>query len=249
MALILLCIGFIGNEIYKLYKNQYNKINTLNNKILEQKTEIIKINNICETLDLLKIYNDKYIIITINHINASIIIIFINIILLQYLQFINFISLIIIIIILYLGNKNNNKAIINFNEIETEIRNKKDDIDKKYIDNLLILVDASDDINNINLNIDEYISNYSYLHNYNNSKDKKIFIIELERKLIEKKNNELMNIMNIRLKTFQQIIPEIVKYELNELNKDLDEYKKILEIKIYAINELSQINSIIININ
>ena len=249
MALILLCIGFIGNEIYKLYKNQYNKINTLNNKILEQKTEIIKINNICETLDLLKIYNDKYIIISINHINASIIIIFINIILLQYLQFISFISLIIIIIILYLGNKNNNKAIINFNEIETEIKNKKDDIDKKYIDNLLILVDASDDINNINLNIDEYISNYSYLHNFNNCKDKKIFIIELEIKLIEKKNNELMNIMNIRLKTFQQIIPEIVKYELNELNKDLDEYKKILEIKIYAINQQSQINSIIININ
>ena len=49
-----------------------------------------------------------------------------------------------------------------------------------------------------------------------------------------------MNIMNTRLKTFYEIIPEIVKYELDELNKDLDEYKKILEIKI---------NSIIININ
>lgn len=36
-----------------------------------------------------------------------------------------------------------------------EIRNKKDDINKKYIDNLLILLDTSNDINNINLRIDE----------------------------------------------------------------------------------------------
>ena len=57
---------------------------------------------------------------------------------------------------------------------------------------------------------------------------------------MKRKNTELMNIMNTRLKTFYEIIPEIVKYELDELNKDLDEYKKILEIKI---------NSIIININ
>ena len=136
--------------IYNLNK-QYKEIIKLNNKILEQKSEIIKINSICDTLNLLKIYND---------------------------------------------------------------------------------------INNINLNIDEYISNYSYLHNFN--KDKTLLLNELKQYLIEKKNTELMNIMNTRLKTFYEIIPEIVKYELDELNKDLDEYKKILEIKI---------NSIIININ
>ena len=141
--------------IYNLNK-QYKEIIKLNNKILEQKSEIIKINSICDTLNLLKIYND---------------------------------------------------------------------------------------INNINLNIDEYISNYSYLHNFN--KDKTLLLNELKQYLIEKKNTELMNIMNTRLKTFYEIIPEIVKYELDELNKDLDEYKKILEIKINSINQ----HSIIININ
>ena len=242
----------------------------INNKLLELKTEIIKINSICETLELSKIciiYNHHN--ITNNHIYSSIIIILINIILiiiclkynpsdiynlLQILQFIMIISLIIILVILYLGNKYNNNAIININEIENLIRNKKDDIDKKYIDNLLMLLDTSDDINNLNLVIDEYISNYSYLHNYNKylknaKKDKKIFIIELERKLIQKKNNELTNIMNTRLKTFQEITHELVKCELEELNKKLYDYKIYLLIKINAINEQSQINAIIININ
>ena len=63
----------------------------------------------------------------------------------------------------------------------------------------------------------------------NAKKDKKIFIIELERKLIQKKNNELTNIMNTRLKTFQEITQELGKCELEELNK------KILLLKINAI--------------
>jgi len=241
----------------------------INNKLMELKSEIIKINSICEPLELSKIciiYNHHN--ITYNHIYSSIIIILINIILLiiclnynpsdiynlqirmylsQSVPFIMIISLIIILLILYLGNKHNNKAILNINEIENLIRNKKDDIDKKYIDNLLMLLDTSDDINNLNLVIDEYISNYSYLKNA--KKDKKIFIIELERKLIQKKNNELTNIMNTRLKTFQEITHELVKCELKELNKKLYDYKIYLLIKINAINEQSQINSIIININ
>ena len=240
----------------------------INNKLLELKSEIIKINSICEPLELSKICINHH-NITNNHIYSSIIIILINIILfiiclnynpsdiynlLQILPSIFIISFIIILLILYLGNKHNNKAILNINEIENEIRNKKDDIDKKYIDNLLMLLDTSDDINNLNLVIDEYISNYSYLHNYNKylknaKKDKKIFIIELERKLIQKKNNELTNIMNTRLKTFQEITHELVKCELEELNKKLYDYKKYLLIKIIAINEQSQINAIIININ
>ena len=44
--------------IYNLNK-QYKEIIKLNNKILEQKSEIIKINFICDTLNLLKIYNDN----------------------------------------------------------------------------------------------------------------------------------------------------------------------------------------------
>lgn len=137
--------------------------------------------------------------------------------------------MIIILIILYLGNKHNNEAIININEIENLIRNKKDDIDKKYIDNLLILLYTSDDINNLNLIINEYLMNAK--------KDKKIFIIELEIKLIQKKNNELTNIMNTRLKIFQEITHELVKCELEELNKKLYDYKKYLLLKINAINE------------
>ena len=233
----------------------------INNKLLELKTEIIKINSICETLELSKIciiYNHHN--ITNNHIYSSIIIILINIILLiiclnynpndiynlqikiyllQILPFIFIISLIIILVILYLGNKHNNKAILNINEIENLIRNKKDDIDKKYIDNLLMLLDTSDDINNLNLVIDEYISNYSYLMYMN--KDKNQLLNELIIILIQKKKDELTNIMNTRLKIFHEITQEIVKYELEELNKNLDDYKKIIEIKINAIT----INSII----
>ena len=267
MALVLMCIGGIGMGIYKLFKPEYYYINTLNNEILEQKTEIININNICETLDLSKIDIDIDIIIIETHLNISIIIILIDIIsvilwiysnknnlsplFIIYILYSFIISIMIIFLILYLGNKYNSKSIIKFNNLKKEIINKKDDIDKKYIDNLLILLDTSDDINNINLNIDEYISNYSYLHiNLNTKpKDKNILIFELQSKLFQIKNNELIHIMNTKLKTFQEITPEIVKYELDKLNKDLDNYKKHLLLKINAIHELSYINSIIINIS
>jgi hypothetical protein len=164
------------------------------------------------------------------------------------------ISIILIILIIYIGNYKINT--INNNEI----RNKKDEINKKYIDNLLIILDTSNDINNINLKIDEYISNYSYLDNnialsilnninLDNKIDKRIFIIKLEKKLIQKKNNELMAIMNSKLKTYTEITPEIVKYELDDCNIKLYEYKKQLLLKITAINELSQVIEIIINIS
>ena len=124
----------------------------------------------------------------------------------------------------------------------------------------MILLDTSNDINNINLRIDEYISNYSYLDNnivlsilnninLDNKIDKRIFIIKLEKKLIQKKNNELMAIMNSKLKTYTEITPEIVKYELDDCNIKLYEYKKQLLLKITAINELSQVIEIIINIS
>ena len=96
------------------------------------------------------------------------------------------------------------------------------------------------------MKIDEYISNYSYL---DNKIYKRIFIIKLEKKLIQKKNNELMDIMNSNLKTYTEITPEIVKYELDDCNIKLYEYKKQLLLKITAINELSQVIEIIINIS
>lgn len=83
------------------------------------------------------------------------------------------------------------------------------------------------------MSIDEYISNYSYLMYMN--KDKNELLNELKDQLIQKKNNE--------------ITQEIVKCELEELNKKLYDYKIYLLIKINAINEQLQINAIIININ
>ena len=154
---------------------------------------------------------------------------------------------IIIIIILYSGHyyiNNNLKEIINKKD---EIINKKDEINNIYIKKILILLETNDDINNISLSIDEYISNYSYLMYMN--KDKNELLNELIVVLIQKKNNELTGIMNSRLKSFHEITQEIVKYELEELNKDLDDYIKILEIKINDIKEQSQINAIIINIH
>jgi len=237
--------------IYNLNK-QYKEIIKLNNKILEQKSEIIKINSICDTLNLLKIYNDndiineKYINLSINIIPIYLISIIIWLILPIIFIYVNIIA-IIIIIILYSGHYYINKNIKEIENREIEIINKKNEINDIYIKKLLILFETSDDINNINLNIDEYISNYSYLHNFN--KDKTLLLNELKQYLIEKKNTELTNIMNTRLKTFQEFIPEIVKYELDELNKKLYDYKIYLLIKINAINEQSQINAIIININ
>ena len=69
------------------------------------------------------------------------------------------------------------------------------------------------------------------------NKDKNELLNELKQQLIQKKNNELTGIMNSRLKSFHEITQEIVKYELEELNKDLDDYIKILEIKINDIKE------------
>jgi hypothetical protein len=67
------------------------------------------------------------------------------------------------------------------------------------------------------------------------NKDKNELLNELKDQLIQKKNNE--------------ITQEIVKCELEELNKKLYDYKIYLLIKINAINEQLQINAIIININ
>ena len=254
----MLNIFIIGLEvlfiIYDLNK-QYREIINLNNKILQQISEIIKINSICETLGyIIKLDNDNYnYIISEKYINLSIGIIpiyLISIIIWFILPvifiYVNIIA-IIIIIILYSGHYYINNNIKKIENRENTIINKKDEINNIYIKKLLVILESNDNINNINMSIDEYISNYSYLMYMN--KDKNQLLNELNQQLIQKKNNELTNIMNTRLKTFHIITQELVKYELQELNKNLDDYKKILEIKINAINEQSQINAIIININ
>jgi hypothetical protein len=248
ILIIVLEVLFI---IYDLNK-QYKEIINLNNIILEQKSEIIKINSICETLHQLKLnnYNDiiskKYINFSLRIIPIYLISIIIWLILPVIFIYVNIIA-IIIIIILYSGHYYINNNVKEIENREKEIINKKDEINNIYIKKLLILIETNDDINNISLSIDEYISNYSYLMYMN--KDKNELLNELKQELIQKKKNELTALMNTRLKSFHEIKHEIVKYELEELNKDLDEYIKILEIKINAINEQSQINAIIININ
>lgn len=179
------------------------------------------------------------------------------------------ISIIIILLILYLDNRYIIKNFEKINNKANEIINKSNEIDNKYIINLMIIIDSENNYNYINSCIDEYLLNYSYLfktniRKYNSywhfrnkiifksyiDKNKNNFInLELKNKLITNKNNELMNNIKIKLANFDEIIPEIVKYELDEVNKDLEEYKKDLEIKINNLNELLQINSIIIDIS
>jgi hypothetical protein len=176
-------------SIYILYKinSQYHKIDTYNNEILQQKEAINKISLICENLFISKILNhiDNY-NISYKYIITSIIIILIDIILLSLhiysLFYLNIniqlasilallIMIIILIIILYFNHKYINKNEEEIINKGIEIINKKDEINNNYYKKLLIIVNDNDndndndDINYINSNIDEYISNHSYLFN------------------------------------------------------------------------------------
>lgn len=261
--------------IYTLNK-QNNSIKTLNNKILEQKSIIIQINNICENLSLIKTnyhYNNPDYSINYNYINSSIIILLFDVVLFiilisLYLKDYNntyniliipiiiLITIFINLLILYLNNILLNNNSLEINNKEEEIINKINEIDNNYMTKLMIIIDNdnNDDnynYNHINSSIDEYISNYAYLNHLIKLciiKNKNNFInYELKNKLIKNKYNKLIDDMKTRLSNFNEIIPEIIKYELDEVNKDLEEYKKNLQIKINNLNEISQINSIIIN--
>jgi predicted PurR-regulated permease PerM len=287
-------IGFASIYIISKINSQYSKINTYNNEILQQKEAINKISSICENLSISKILNhiDNY-NISYKYIITSIIIILIDIILLSlHIHFIinfNFrlnnniqlalisiiiIMLIVLIIILYFNHKYINKNEEEIINKGIEIINKKDEINNYYYKKLLIIVNDNDnenenDINYINSNIDEYISNHLYLFNIyvkkyikmNNSnkyilmtsiinikKDKKTLLNNLLNDLIKNKKDDLIGKMNAKFKTFKKITPEIVKNELNEYDNTLDIYKKSLELKIKNINELLRINDCIINI-
>lgn len=261
--------------IYTLNK-QNNSIKALNNKILEQKSIIIQINNICENLSLIKTnyhYNNPDYSINYNYINSSIIILLFDVVLFiilisLYLKDYNntyniliipiiiLITIFINLLILYLNNILLNNNSLEINNKEEEIINKINEIDNNYMIKLMIIIDNDNNDDNyndnyINSSIDEYISNYAYLNHLiklSIIKNKNNFInYELKNKLIKNKYNKLIDDMKTRLSNFNEIIPEIIKYELDEVNKDLEEYKKNLQIKINNLNEISQINSIIIN--
>lgn len=248
---LLFIISFILIQLYYQYKYQ----NIINNLILDKKAEILKINIICERLFIPIINNNIFIFINY-YLNISFIIlllecllILINIITYNILlTIILYLLIIVLIFMLFISYNYNNNELIIINSKIDEIKNKKNEINDIYINKLLVIIDNDENIDYINNSIDEYISNYTYLYNYN--LDKYILInFNLKDNLIKKKENELTIIMKSKLKNFTEIINDIVKYELDIYNTDLNNYKKSLELKIIKINEVSQINSFIINIS
>jgi hypothetical protein len=250
------------------------KINKYNKKILEQKEEIIKINNICERLLLTTINNDN---LNINsyYINFIIFIALKSLLLITVIIYLNFyisnnykeklvidsiifsliiiilISFIIVLIIYNCLFKNYiNVNIKEIRNIEEELNNKKIEINNFNKNKLLSIIDSNISILNINYSIDEYISNYQSINIYlsdiksnvwlnksysdlNIKKNKRIVIFELRDEMIKNKEKKLIAIMKTELKTNNLITSEII-------NKNLEDYKKILEIKI---------NEVINNIN
>jgi len=287
-GLIIIPVAFI---IYNII-NQNNMINNINNTILEQRAEIILINRLSSTIQLLPI-NYNIIQLTRHYIYSCCIIILIDIILIVNLivviiphqplysnislsiVIILLLSLFILVMLNYIGYKYILQTEEYINNKEIEIKIKKEAINNVYIKYLLKIVNdnvngnvnvndnGNDNIEFINNSIDEYISNHLYLNSSIRicyirridrlltfkKKDKQTVINEIENKLLEIKKDELNNVMNTNLKNINMITPEIVKLELAKLNEILDDYKNKLQIKINMIKELSQINSIIININ
>jgi hypothetical protein len=275
-GLIIIPVAFI---IYNII-NQNNSIININNTILEQRAEIILINRLLSTIQLLPI-NYNIIQLTRHYIYSCCIIILIDIILIVnlivviiphqlfysniYLSIviILLLSLVVLVMLNYIGYKYILQTEEYINNKEIEIKLKKEAINNVYIKYLLKIVNDNDNIEFINNSIDEYISNHLYLNSSIRicyirridrlltfkKKDKQTVINEIENKLLEIKKDELNNVMNTNLKNINMITPEIVKLELAKLNEILDDYKNKLQIKINMIKELSQINSIIININ
>ncbi len=262
-----------------------DKINKFNKKIVEQKEEIIKINNICERL----------LITTINNDNLNISYYYINLIIvlaLKYLLLIAVIihlysnykeksfigniifSLIIIIVISFilvyfiynnLFNNYINVIIKEFRDIEEELNNKKIEINNFNKNKIFSIIDSNISISNINYSIDEYMENYQYInkylshirrdiwlytsYEYNSKKNKRIVIFELRDEMIKNKRDELMTIMKTYLKDNNIITPDLVKMKLEEVNTNLQDYKKSLELKINELIGLCYINEVIISIN
>jgi hypothetical protein len=152
-----------------------------------------------------------------------------------------------------------------FDNIEKELNDKINEINNLNKNKILIIINNNTDICYINDRIDEYILNfqyknvylshieivmyeYSYSYNSNIKKNKTTLILELKKELIKNKTEEFMNIMKNNLKD-NLITSEIVKINLDELNKNLEDYKKLLELKINELIRLYQINEFIINFN
>jgi hypothetical protein len=255
-----------------IFGNQIEKINKINNRILNQKTEIIKINNICERILLSKInyhinnINDNYIYVIIIIIIIQLIIIFIIIYLELYnqnkhdfstaqivfnLAIILLCSYIIVLIISIIIHVNFNRIIKIINNIETNIINKKKEIHNFYRTKLLSVIDTTDDINYINNNIDEYIeiSNDLYIDKFLNID---MYLLYKSKNIKIDKNgliNELKNIL-IKNKHNELMInmkESLINMEITpEIVKNkLDEIKyKLEEYKISLEMKIAKINEL-----
>jgi hypothetical protein len=254
-----------------------SKIIRYNNKFLEQKTEIIRINGICGSLSIPYIQED---IILISHKVVNLVVIFIsaiisfglvliflyikippmmnnfntnnyhyiNNVLICCLIYIIVIYILLIIIYIQLYKKYFGGIQEKINKIEEIINKKKIEINLNLRKKLMSVIDENDNIEIIDNAINEYLLNYSYLSVINKKIDKNKFINQLKRKLMNDKKNELMNDMKNNLKDTILITQEIVKTELEVVSEKMENYENSLNSKLNQVILLSQANSIIIDI-
>ena len=269
-------IAFAVIYVFIAFDSKF-KIIHYNNKFLEQKTEIIRINGICGSLSIPYIQED---IILISHKVVNLLVIFIfailsfglvliflyiqippmmnnfntnnynyiNNVLICVIIYIIFIYILLIIIYIQLYKKYFGKIQEKINKIEEIINKKKIEINLNLRKKLMSVIDENDNIEIIDNAINEYLLNYSYLSVMNRNRDKTRLINQLKRKLINDKKDELMNDMKNNLKYTILITAEIVKTELEVVSEKMKNYENSLNSKLNQVILLSQANSIIIDI-
>jgi len=113
---------------------------------------------------------------------------------------------------------------------------------KEKKDELLVLIDNTNDIDYINNKIDDLLDKYLIFH------DKVSLIRNFKSELIITKRKELYRDLKVKLRNINDITEEIVKIELIILRSDLDNYKEELEIKINNLLELHNIKIFMLNL-
>jgi hypothetical protein len=113
---------------------------------------------------------------------------------------------------------------------------------KEKKDELLVLIDNTNDIDYINNKIDELLDKYLIFQ------DKVSLIRNFKSKLIIIRRKELYRDLKLKLRNINDITEETVKAELIILRSDLDNYKEELEIKINNLLELHNIKIFMLNL-
>jgi len=113
---------------------------------------------------------------------------------------------------------------------------------KEKKDELLVLIDNTNDIDYINNKIDELLDKYLIFQ------DKVSLIRNFKSKLIIIRRKELYRDLKLKLRNITNLTEETVKAELIILRSDLDNYKEELEIKINDLLELHNIKIFMLNL-